>query len=178
MRLQVTESAVVMCRMSQPEERTVAARILIVEDRPDNRKLMSYLLEHYGHEVLVAETGEAAIEIAQREDFDLILCDIHMPGMDGYEVARQLKADPRCCLTPLVAITALTRPADRDRVLAAGFDGYVAKAIVPQLFIEQVQSFLPVSKLQASEIGSADSRVASDDVETSVTTYSRGQRHG
>ncbi len=125
----------------------MSARILIVEDHPDNQKLMVYLLEKCGYQVQVAETGEQGLEFAQRDAFDLILCDIRMPGIDGYEVARQLKADPQRCQTPLVATTAMFRPGDRDHVLAAGFDGYVPKAIAPQLFINQVQGFLSGGKL-------------------------------
>lgn len=120
----------------------MSARILIIEDQPANQKLMLTLLENCGYQVQIAGTGEEGIELAQRETFDLILCDIRMPGMDGFEVARHLKADPKCCQTKLVAITALTRLSDRDQLVAAGFDGYVPKAIAPQLFIQQVQSFL------------------------------------
>lgn len=133
------------------------ARILVVEDHPDSRKLMAYLLEHCGHQVLVAGTGEAALEIAQREAFDLILCDIYMAGIDGYEVARRLKANPRCSRTPLVAVTALVRPSDLEQVLAAGFDGYVTKAISPQLFLQQVQSFLPGGEWQPPRMSGAAS---------------------
>ena len=107
---------------------------------------MAYLLEKCGYQVLLADTGEEAIELAQNEQFDLILCDIRMSGADGYEVARRLKSEPNCRRTTLVAVTALTRPSDRDQVLEAGFDGYVPKAIAPQLFIQQIQSFLPSSK--------------------------------
>lgn len=121
----------------------MSTRILIVENHPDSQKLMAYLLEKSGYQVLLADTGEEGIELAQHENFDLILCDICMSGTDGYEVARRLKAESKCCRTPLVAVTALTRPGDRDQVLAAGFDGYVSKAIAPQLFIRQIQGFLP-----------------------------------
>ena len=124
----------------------MSARLLIVENHPASQKLMRYLLEKSGYQVQLADTGEEGIELALREEFDLILCDIRMSGMDGYEVARRLKTDPKCCRTPLVAITALTGPGDRDLVLAAGFDGYVAKAIAPQHFIRQVEGFLSGSK--------------------------------
>lgn len=120
----------------------MSARILIIENHPDCRKLMAYLLEKSGYHVQLADTGEAGLALAQHGDFDLILCDIRMPGIDGYEVARRLKSDPNRCKVPLVAITALTQLGDRDHVLAAGFDGYVAKAVPPQHFIQQVQSFL------------------------------------
>ena len=121
----------------------MSVRILIVEDHPANQKLMSYLLESRGYQVLVADTGEEALELVEREDFDLILCDIRMTGMDGDEVARRLKADPRHCRIPLVAITALVHPGDRDQMLMAGFDGFISKAASPHLFVQQVQSFLP-----------------------------------
>ena len=122
----------------------MAVHILVVEDHPANQKLMAYLLGTCGYLVQLAATGEEALELAQQVDFDLILCDIHMTGMDGYEVARRLKGDPKRCRIPLVAVTALVQSGDREEVLAAGFDGYIAKAIAPQLFIQQVQSFLPV----------------------------------
>ena len=120
----------------------ISPRILIIENHPANQKLMKYLLEKSGFEVALADTGEEGIRRAQGEAFDLILCDIYMTGIDGYEVARRLKADPKCRCITLVAVTAMTRPSDRDQVLAAGFDGYVPKAIAPRLFIEQVQNFL------------------------------------
>lgn len=123
-------------------KKQITPRILIVENHPANQKLMAYLLEKSGCEVVLADTGEEGISLAQGQAFDLILCDIHMIGIDGYEVARRLKADPKCRSIPLVAVTAMTRPSDRDHVLAAGFDGYVPKAIAPKLFIKQIQSFL------------------------------------
>jgi CheY-like chemotaxis protein len=130
--------------MSQGQYMSV--RILIVEDRPDNQKLMAYLLTKCGYQVLVADTGEEGIEMALRQDFDLILCDVRMAGIDGYEVARRLKSEPKCCRTPLVAVTAMTRPSDRDELLAGGFDGFVPKAISPLLFLRQIQNFLPSSE--------------------------------
>ena len=119
------------------------ARILIIENHPDNRQLMAYLLEKHGYQVSLAGSGEEGIELALRDGFDLILCDIRMSGMDGYEVARRLKADPKCRQIPLVAITALTWLDNRDDAIAAGFDGYISKAIAPRLFVQQVQGFLP-----------------------------------
>ena len=121
-------------------------RILIVENHPDNQKLMAYLLEKFGYLVVLADDGEQGLEIAQREELDLILCDIHMPGIDGFEVARRLKADPRLCRIPLIATTALTLTSDRDAVEAAGFNGYITKGTAPKLFVQQVQSFLTVGE--------------------------------
>jgi len=121
----------------------ITPQILLIENHPANQKLMAYLLEKSGFQVVVADSGEEGIKLAQSQPFDLILCDIRMAGIDGYEVARRLKADPKSHWIPLVAVTAMTRPSDGDQVLAAGFDGYVPKAIAPKLFIRQVQSFLP-----------------------------------
>ena len=120
----------------------MTTRICIIEDHPDNQKLMAYLLESCGYQVVLADTGEAGLEFAHRENFDLILCDVRMSGIDGYDVARLLKADPKCCHTRLIACTALTTLADREEAFAAGFDGCISKAIAPRLFIQQVQSFL------------------------------------
>ncbi len=117
-------------------------RILIVENHPDSRQLMGYLLESFGYQVQLAANGEEGIERALHEDFDLILCDVRMPGTDGYEVARRLRADPLRCKTPLVAVTALTWHGNHDHLLTAGFDGYVSKAIAPQHFVQQIQDFL------------------------------------
>jgi two-component system cell cycle response regulator len=120
----------------------MGARVLIVEDNADNLKLMSYLLRAFGHEILTAGDGHEALEIARREVLDLIVCDIQLPKLDGYEVARQLKAYPPLVKIPLVAVTALAMVGDRDKVLAAGFDGYITKPIVPRTFVGQVEAFL------------------------------------
>ncbi|MBK1717623.1 response regulator [Thiocystis violacea] len=120
------------------------ARILIIEDHPDNLRLMGYLLQSFGHETLDAHDGEEGLALAESTvGLDLIVCDVHLPKLDGYEVARRLKAHPRLSGTPLVAVTALAMVGDRDRVLAAGFDGYIAKPIAPREFVGQVEGFLP-----------------------------------
>lgn len=119
------------------------ARILVIEDNPDNLELMTYLLKAFGHTTLTAEDGELGIALACSERPDLIVCDVHLPKADGYEVARRLKADPALAATPLLAVTALAMVGDRDKVLAGGFDGYLTKPIDPQLFIEQMESYLP-----------------------------------
>jgi two-component system cell cycle response regulator len=120
----------------------MGARVLIVEDNADNLKLMSYLLQAFGHQVLSAGDGEEALELVRREVLDLIVCDIQLPKLDGFEVAKQLKASPPLVKIPLVAVTALAMVGDRDKVLAAGFDGYITKPIVPRTFVGQVEAFL------------------------------------
>jgi two-component system cell cycle response regulator len=120
------------------------SRILIIEDNPTNLSLMTYLLRAFGHTVLTGCDGEEGLEIARRERLDLIVCDIQLPGLDGYALARQLKSHPALSTIPLVAVTALAMVGDRDRVLEAGFDGYLAKPIAPRTFVSQVEAFLRV----------------------------------
>ena len=127
----------------------MSARILVVEDHPASRKLTAYLLEKSGFEVRVADCGEEALELTEHEAFDLILCDIHMPGIDGYEVAQRLKGDPKYNRIPLVAMTALVGAGHAENLLAAGFDGVVLKDIGPKCFVQQVQSFLLSSDLES-----------------------------
>ena len=103
---------------------------------------MAYLLRAFGHEALEAHEGAEGIEVGRREKPDLILLDIHMPRMDGYEVAQLLGADPECCQIPLVAVTALAMVGDREKILSSGFSGYIAKPIDPEAFSAQVQGFL------------------------------------
>src|ERR1700731_116058 len=105
----------------------MAARILIVEDDPASLHLMTYLLKSFAHLPLVARDGEEALELCAREPLELIVCDVQLPKIDGYEIARRLKSDPVQRLTPLVAVTAFARVGDRDEVLRAGFDGYISK---------------------------------------------------
>jgi two-component system, cell cycle response regulator len=133
------------------EQQSMPARILIVEDNPTNLELMSYLLTAFGHTTLAACDGEEGIKVAQREMPDLIVCDIQLPNLDGYEVARRLKSNTAMHMTPLVAVTALAMVGDRDRVLAAGFDGYIAKPIAPETFVSQVEAFLTTERRSTSQ---------------------------
>jgi len=118
------------------------ARILVIEDNPANRELMVYLLKAFGHFPLEASDGLNGLKRVRLEVPDLILCDLQLPGIDGYEVARQVKNDLSLNLIPLVAVTAYAMAGDREAVLAAGFDGYIAKPITPELFVGQVEAFL------------------------------------
>ena len=118
------------------------ARILVVEDDSANLELITYLLEAFGHLAVPARDGETGLAAARREAPDLIACDMRMPRMDGYEMARCLKADPKLRAIPLVAVTAFAMVGDRDKVLGAGFDGYIAKPIAPETFVEELNAFL------------------------------------
>lgn len=119
------------------------ARILVADDNAANLELMLYLLRAFGHAPEGVSDGIAAFEAISRGNFDLVVSDILMPGIDGYELARRMKSDPRLAATPLVAVTALAMSGDRERVAEAGFDGYITKPIEPQTFVSQLQAFLP-----------------------------------
>jgi two-component system, cell cycle response regulator DivK len=119
------------------------ARILIIEDNPANLELAQYLLEHRGHQVLVAGDGEVGVAVARRERPELILCDLQMPRLDGYGVLKQLRADDSLAGTPIVAVTAFSMSGDAQKVRDAGFNGYFSKPIEPETFVAQVEALLP-----------------------------------
>jgi len=119
------------------------ARILVIEDNPVNLELMTYLLQAWQHEVLAAGNGDEGLALARTRRPDLVICDIQMHGIDGYEVARRLRADPAMHDVPLVAVTAYAMVGDHEKALAAGFDLHVAKPIDPATFMEVIQPLLP-----------------------------------
>jgi two-component system cell cycle response regulator len=117
--------------------------VLIIEDNPANLELMRYLLDAFAYSALVAIDGEQGVAMAAAEKPDLILCDVQMPEIDGYEVLRRIRGHSATVAIPVVAVTALAMVGDRAKVLAAGFDGYLSKPIDPTTFVQQVESFLP-----------------------------------
>ncbi len=123
-------------------------RILLIEDNPANLELMSYLLSAFGYTAKVAMDGVQGLAAAQDPSLDLVVCDVQLPILDGYEIARRLKADPAYRNIPLIAVTALAMVGDRDRILAAGFDGYISKPIDPEKFVHHVESFLSLANRQ------------------------------
>lgn len=118
------------------------ARILVIEDNPEGQELLKYLLEAFGYIVITASDGLEGWEIAQKNSFDLIICDIHLPKLDGYEVIKNLKHHEKLKAIPTIAVTALAMVGDRANVLMAGFDEYVTKPIEPEKFIELVKNVL------------------------------------
>lgn len=120
----------------------MTTRILVIEDNAANMELMTYLLQAFGYATLKARNGKEGLEIAGRERPDLIICDIQLPVMNGYEVAQRIKADAALRGIPLLAVTAFAMVDDRKKTLAAGFDGYFSKPIAPETFVRQVQAFL------------------------------------
>lgn len=117
-------------------------RVLVIEDNTENMELMVYLMQSAGYEVLTATDGAAGLESAARELPDLVLCDVRMPVLDGFEVARRFKSDENLRSIPLVAVTASVSGIDRDQALTAGFDDFVAKPIDPESFLRQVRTYL------------------------------------
>ena len=123
-------------------ERT-APRILVVEDDDDNRRIVVKVLTGEGHETVEAADGRAAIAVARREHPDVIVMDLGLPGMDGWEAARQLKADPQTADIPIIALTAFALHGDEQRAREAGCDGYLSKPCRPQTIRDTVRRFLP-----------------------------------
>jgi two-component system cell cycle response regulator DivK len=121
----------------------VSAKILIIEDNEQNMYLLTFLLNRHGHLVLQACDGRQGIELAQKENPDLVLLDIQLPQMDGYAVARKIKAIQMLAGIPIVAVTSYAMVGDREKTIAAGCSGYIEKPINPDTFIEQISEFLP-----------------------------------
>jgi two-component system cell cycle response regulator DivK len=116
--------------------------ILVVEDNERNLKLLRDLLEYEGYDVRVARTGEDAVTLAVKEPPDLVLMDLQLPGIDGMDALHRLRESPRTVDVPVVAVTAQAMKQDRERVLQAGFNGYVEKPISVRAFPDQVRKFL------------------------------------
>jgi len=132
-------------------------RVLLAEDSIVNQKLAVALLQGHGHVVTLARNGSEAVEISSRAPFDLILMDVQMPEMDGFEATtaireRELGTDRR---TPIVAMTAYALKGDRERCLTAGMDGYVAKPIRAQELFEAIGKLFPATSEPASEVTQA-----------------------
>jgi two-component system cell cycle response regulator len=125
------------------------ASILIIEDNPANIELMSFLLSAYGHAPLSAADGPRGVAAARSERPDLIACDVNLPGMDGFAVLAELKGDPALAGVPILAVTALAMTGDREKVLAAGFDGYISKPIEPESFVAELEAFLTTAPASA-----------------------------
>lgn len=120
----------------------MGCRILLIEDNPTNLELMTYLLRAFGHTTSSAADGEAGVRLALATPPDLILCDIALPKLDGFGVVERLKAESSMAAVPVIAVTASAMVGERDKILAAGFDGYISKPISPETFVAEVESFL------------------------------------
>ena len=131
------------------------ARILLVEDNDMNRDMLSRRLQRKGHEVLLAADGMQAILMAESEAPDLILLDMSLPVIDGWEAARRLKASPSTARVPIVALTAHAMEGDRQRCLDADMDGYVSKPIKAVELFEVIDRVIAAATASRSLSGAA-----------------------
>jgi two-component system cell cycle response regulator DivK len=125
------------------------ATILLVEDNERNRKLVRTILEFRGHEVVECEDGAPSLELARAHKPALVLMDIQLPTMDGITALGRLRADPDTAGIPVIAVTASVTPGERDKVVAAGFNGYVAKPIDVATFGEMIDRQIAGSEAKA-----------------------------
>jgi|ERR1035437_8132868 CheY-like chemotaxis protein len=117
-------------------------KLLVADDKATSRELIRTVLEEYGYAISEASDGVEALRCARELEPDLIILDLHMPGVDGFGVAAELRREERFATTPIMALTASAMQGDRERALAAGFDSYVSKPIPLSVLREEVERLL------------------------------------
>jgi len=122
----------------------MSKRILIIEDQEDTRRILHDLLKSAGYEMIEAVTGEQGLVVARIHRPDLILMDIQLPDLDGYETSRRIKADPALQSIPIVAVTSYAMSGDDAKAYEAGCVGYVTKPFSPRQLLAKLREFLPV----------------------------------
>jgi two-component system, cell cycle response regulator DivK len=120
----------------------VSKRILVVEDQPDNRRILRDLLSNAGYELIEAESGEEALAAVEVQRPDLILMDIQLPVMDGYEATWRLRSNPELKSIPIIAVTSYALAGDEAKALAVGCNAYVTKPFSPRALLAKVQEHL------------------------------------
>lgn len=118
-------------------------RILVIEDQEDNRRILGDLLGSAGYEMIETTLGEEGEVLAETQRPDLILMDIQLPGMDGYEAARRIKAKPALRHIPIIAVTSYALGGDDVKALEAGCDAYVTKPFSPRALLAKIREYLP-----------------------------------
>ena len=121
----------------------MAKRILIVEDQEDNRRIMRDVLSSAGYDLIEAVNGEDGVKLAHSERPDLILMDIQLPTIDGYEATRRIKGSAELKSIPIIAVTSYALSGDQAKARAAGCDGYVSKPFSPRELLARVREYLP-----------------------------------
>ena len=121
----------------------MSKRILVIEDHEDNRRIMNDTLSAAGFEVIEAVTGDAGVAMAESERPDLILMDIQLPGLDGYEATRLIKAKPALRHIPIIVVTSYALSGDDVKAKEAGCNAYLAKPFRPRELLAKVREFLP-----------------------------------
>lgn len=123
-------------------------RILIVEDKATSRELLRTVLEQQGHWVIEAKDGEEAVQHLKTATLDLVLLDLQIPIRNGYDVLRLIRKDDRLAGLPVVALTASAMQGDREKALAAGFTGYIAKPVGPAQLREEITRLFGLERLK------------------------------
>jgi two-component system, cell cycle response regulator DivK len=118
-------------------------RVLVIEDQEDNRRIVRDLLASAGYETVEAATGEEGVALAEADPPDLILMDIDLPGMNGYEATRRLKSNPAMRRIPIVAVTSYALSGDDKKAFDAGCDAYVTKPFSPRALLAKIREYLP-----------------------------------
>jgi two-component system cell cycle response regulator DivK len=118
-------------------------RILVIEDQEDNRRILRDLLSSVGYELIEAENGEDGVAAAAAARPDLILMDIQLPLLDGYEATRRIKAQPALSAIPIIAVTSYALSGDEDKARAACCEGYVTKPFSPRELLAKIREYLP-----------------------------------
>lgn len=131
------------CQYAAQSGDEMTGRVLVVEDNEDNRRIVRDLLTSAGYALVYAEDGEQALIVAARERPDLILMDIQLPLLDGYETTRRLKNNPALCHIPVIAVTSYALSGDDVKAKAAGCDAYVTKPFSPRQLLQEVRKFIP-----------------------------------
>ncbi|HTY80339.1 MAG TPA: response regulator [Candidatus Bathyarchaeia archaeon] len=121
----------------------MSRRILVIEDHEDNRRIVRDLLTPAGYEVIEAVTGEDGVAMADSHRPDLILMDIQLPGLDGYEATRQIKAKPELRAIPIVVVTSYALSGDDVKAREAGCDAYVTKPFSPRALLAKIREYVP-----------------------------------
>jgi len=121
----------------------MSARILVVEDQEDNRRILRDLLSSASYGLIEAVTGEEGVTLAETRRPDLILMDIQLPGLDGYEATRRIKANPALREIPIIAVTSYALSGDDDKAFEAGCDACVTKPFSPRQLLAKIREYLP-----------------------------------
>ena len=121
----------------------MSKRILVVEDEEDNRRIVRDLLSSVGYEIIEAVTGLEGVTAAETHRPDLILMDIQLPGLDGYEATRRIKADPALRHIPIIVVTSYALSGDDVKAFEAGCDAYIAKPFSPRALLAKVREYVP-----------------------------------
>lgn len=117
-------------------------KVLVIEDNEQNLYLVTFILEKFGYKVIQARNGQDGIDIAKEISPDLILLDIQLPFMDGYDVAQKLNKLVQIKNTPIIAVTSYAMTGDREKALTSGCSGYITKPINPETFIDSIEQYL------------------------------------